>query len=389
MSDRLQRDYLLRLPLPIAQLYLRAHNAKDPRARHDHGFFVLEAAAKLSAVAMLAQALDAQLREPHDDWTQRLGALARPSLGHWAQLVRWLASSDQVEGDLPRALQRRLDASATPALLELYRRMSTGPDERPSTSVRFRLLDLIDALVSYRNAVMGHGGPRAAEFYESRMGPLWFPALNEALSPGIWPCLGQEENRLVHLGDLRVVEPGVVEASARELTGLQGERRDPARLPQALLDRWFHRGAGPPAVALRNPEGELIPVGPMLRFRESELADEVLIHNACKGKADLEQLSYATGRLHKELGAAPALHQYLGLADAPEPAHDATPAAAAQSDSAFDAAPPLDDSDQPTAAAPPTPNPHPKGPPTATHRPRPRRAPNPPHPQQGDGGHGR
>jgi hypothetical protein len=28
-----RRDYLLRLPLPLAQLYSRAHNAKDPRRR--------------------------------------------------------------------------------------------------------------------------------------------------------------------------------------------------------------------------------------------------------------------------------------------------------------------------------------------------------------------
>lgn len=352
MSDRLYREYLLRLPLPIAQLYLRAHNAKDARARHDHGFYVLEAATKLSAVSLLARALQTETGSSgqdasQDKWNRQLAALARPSLGHWAALCRYLATTHPIDCDLTAALQRRLDAKVAPALLELYRRMSSGPDQRPSTAVRFRLLDLIDALVAYRNAVMGHGGPRTAEFYESRMGPLLFPALNEALAPGIWPTLGQEDARLIHLGELRVIEPGVVEASSRELTGLQGERRDPARLPQALLEAWYARGAGAPAIALRDPEGPPIPVGPMLRFRESELADEVLIHNARKGAADLEQLSYATGRIHKELGAAPALALYLGL----QPAQDDTPPSPAIPGASTFGSAAIDDSDQPTSAA--------------------------------------
>ena len=39
MSAEYQREYLVRLPLPLAQLYDRAHNAKDARARYDDTFY--------------------------------------------------------------------------------------------------------------------------------------------------------------------------------------------------------------------------------------------------------------------------------------------------------------------------------------------------------------
>ena len=56
MSDRaLQADDLLpRLPLPLAQLYRRAHNAKTPRDAHDFAFYLWEAALKLLAAGAAA-----------------------------------------------------------------------------------------------------------------------------------------------------------------------------------------------------------------------------------------------------------------------------------------------------------------------------------------------
>jgi hypothetical protein len=45
-----------RLPLPLAQLYRRAHNAKTPLERHLNGFYLGEAALKpLAAVTVLGR----------------------------------------------------------------------------------------------------------------------------------------------------------------------------------------------------------------------------------------------------------------------------------------------------------------------------------------------
>jgi hypothetical protein len=49
-----RREYLVRLPLPLAQLYSRAFNAKDGRARHDNAFYLFEATIKLAAVPAIA-----------------------------------------------------------------------------------------------------------------------------------------------------------------------------------------------------------------------------------------------------------------------------------------------------------------------------------------------
>ena len=49
-----RREYLLRLPLPLAQLYRYAYNAKDARRRHDNAFYLCEALIKLSATPAAA-----------------------------------------------------------------------------------------------------------------------------------------------------------------------------------------------------------------------------------------------------------------------------------------------------------------------------------------------
>ena len=50
MADLFHREYLYRLPLPLAQLYGRAFNAKDAaRGRHDNSFYLFEAFVKLTA----------------------------------------------------------------------------------------------------------------------------------------------------------------------------------------------------------------------------------------------------------------------------------------------------------------------------------------------------
>src|SRR5437868_5997236 len=85
-----QRDYLVRLPLPLAQLYGRAHNAKDARSRHDNAFYLFEALIKLAAAPLIAAYLhQGGARTPALD--QLLTQLALPSLGQWTAMLRELA----------------------------------------------------------------------------------------------------------------------------------------------------------------------------------------------------------------------------------------------------------------------------------------------------------
>src|SRR5437868_2003964 len=81
-------ELLRRLPLPLAQLYRRAHNAKTPRDAHDFAFYLWEAALKLlAASAAVSYKPDAT---PDPRIAAALVNLARPSLGHWCEIARRL-----------------------------------------------------------------------------------------------------------------------------------------------------------------------------------------------------------------------------------------------------------------------------------------------------------
>src|SRR5205807_8721227 len=86
-----------RLPLPLAQLYRRAHNAKTPLERHLTAFSLWEAGLKLLASVAIVEYAQSDRGDPQV--AERLQNLARPQLGHWWEFVRLLvpvlAESDQ------------------------------------------------------------------------------------------------------------------------------------------------------------------------------------------------------------------------------------------------------------------------------------------------------
>ena len=85
MTQEFHREYLVRLPLPLAQLYSRAFNAKEARARHDNSFYLFESIIKLAAAPAIAAYLaEVQRGAPRVAALDRLLAqLALPSLGQW------------------------------------------------------------------------------------------------------------------------------------------------------------------------------------------------------------------------------------------------------------------------------------------------------------------
>jgi serine/threonine protein kinase len=316
MSQDFQREYLLRLSLPLAQLYSRAHNAKDARGRHDNTFYLFEALVKLAAAPAVACYLrEVELGSPRVEALDRLLAhLALPSLGQWAALLR----------DLSQHFSRRADAAShplghvhrqlttprrdLPALLALYRRIKNGPDGAPAGAQACSVLQVFDALVQYRNGVFGHGAGRFESFYDQEMGPLLFPAANELLAEGTLDLLGPRGSRLVYLAEVRTLDDGRAELGLRELVGLQGERMPPLVLPPAQA-----AGLRPGRVAVLWPGRPVpLPLDPLLVYREGELAEEVLFLNRDRSSRQVEYLSYTTGRTERDRSTAPALAALLG-----------------------------------------------------------------------------
>src|SRR5439155_12808950 len=90
VAQELSHDELLvqRLPLPLAQLYRRAQNAKSAADRHFAAYYLWEAALKLLGSVCVAEY--ARLDEHDPQLRECLQNLARPSVGHWWEFVRRL-----------------------------------------------------------------------------------------------------------------------------------------------------------------------------------------------------------------------------------------------------------------------------------------------------------
>lgn len=99
MSESISVDESLvqRLPLPLAKLYLRAHNTKNPFDRHQTAYYLWEATLRLLASAAVANYAERPAHDP--DLDEPLRKLARPSLGDWWGLVRRLVPILADSGD--------------------------------------------------------------------------------------------------------------------------------------------------------------------------------------------------------------------------------------------------------------------------------------------------
>jgi YD repeat-containing protein len=301
----LDEDLIRRLPLPLAQLYRRAHNSNGAHNRHQAAYFLWEAALKLLASAALAE-YAALGRPPDPSLVERLGNLARPAVGHWWEFVRLLVPPLAEGGDEPFGKARDLvlghGRDDLPRAAGLDAALREALDGAAGSRSTVRLSELFDRLVRYRNRELGHGalGLRPAEFYE-RMGG--------ALLAGVAEVLGRLDvlagRRLLYVGEVRQAG-GVWSAPRFDLVGetarggapLEWPRAGPAGVPDG--DRLYLEG---PTRALR-------PLHPLLLY-EAETA-EVFFLNARRGQRRTEYLSYATGRFVERKDLAGEQQSLLG-----------------------------------------------------------------------------
>ncbi|HEX3655732.1 MAG TPA: protein kinase [Pirellulales bacterium] len=310
-----RREYLSRLPLPLAKLYQRAWNAPDARNRHDYSYYLFEVMIKLAVAPAIATYLqEIEQGEPRSLPLDRLLAqLALPSLGQWLAMLRELArrfgerpdASSHPLGHLWGQLSRQ--RQNLPNLLALYRQIKNGPDGADSGDRSCSLMQVFESIVQYRNEVIGHGGPRHASFFEKRFGPLLSPAATDILTENVFDLLGPPGTRLVFITEARTLENGAIEVGLRELMSTEVERAAPLRL--AANDA---KNITSNRVALIWP-GRTRPLQlhPMLVFRETDLGEEVLFLNRDRNGKQVEYLSYVTGSLGRNPETAAALAALL------------------------------------------------------------------------------
>jgi WD40 repeat protein/serine/threonine protein kinase len=331
-------ELLRRLPLPLAQLYVRAHNAKADLERHQAAFYLWEVALKLLGATCVAEYVRLDAGEP--DLDECLQNLARPSLGHWWEFTRRLTpvlAGRGVPGfaALRDLLDRRRDDLPRVAGLDAALR----EDAEGKATARATVLpgELLARLVNYRSRQIGHGaaGRRPGAFY-ARMGGSLLAGAAELLRH-LDVLAGR---KLIHVAEVRQVggfwrieRAELAGESPRRLETLDHPREQANALPDG--DRVYLLADG--VEADTSGLTELYP----LMVYDAE-ANECALFNGRRGKAGADFLCYTSGRTltRSDLGRVRSALMIRALrppAVGPETADD--PAAAPPADDADGEAP--------------------------------------------------
>ena len=289
IADPFDSSFQVSLPLPLARLYTRAYHAKSPRDRHDLAFHLLEASLKLSAAALVARYRHRGNRLSKVD--AALEHLALPSLGHWREMfVESLTFlSDTRDGDpwAQRILQHVKQEPGDDSLEEIHGAMATAAGRSPRRNSKITLLNLLELLPAYRNAMSGaHGSIKADPAAYSQVTPALLGLAarlhhaNALLGGG--HLVYAEDVKVGNQGERRVVWMDLQGPSAIRRQALEGEVTTESVLPGRLY--------------LEIAPGDHIPLNPFIHYHPGEMLDQVFFLNrASEGRGGIQFLSYSTG----------------------------------------------------------------------------------------------
>jgi hypothetical protein len=284
-------DLIRQLPLPLAQLYRRARNARTDLERHQAAYYCWEAGLKLLGATAVLEYVERGQPEPQ--LTERLACLARPSLGQWWEVARELIArlAEPAEGPFRRLKETLLgparpDLPATSALDSSLRALvkpgapTTGP---------VKLRDLFDRLVRYRNDELGHGplGMRSDDFY-GRMSDALLAALPE-LFGAVDVLAGR---RLAYVSDVSRDASGRWVIERLELVGETARRLPPLRLCGGAESLPV-----PKRLYLFRPEEDVpspATLHPLVVYDEATRS--VYFLNSQRGRDEAEYLDYVDGK---------------------------------------------------------------------------------------------
>ncbi len=291
-----------RWPLPLAQLYRRAQNAKTPLERHLAGFYLWEASLKLLASVAVVNYARREERDP--SLTECLQHLVRPSLGHWWEILRRLTpvlADERVPGfEELRELLLGPRRDNLPRVAGLDAALSKALEGKEGARATVCLTELFDRLVKYRNKEVGHGaaGQRGDTFYDE---------MGRALQSGAAELFSRLDvlagRRLIYIADVRQVEGKFLiqrfelhGENARRIESLERPRSEAARLPDGER---VYLGSTPTEAG----DTQLESLYPFLIYNlESNQAAFLNSRrgNRAKGKGRTAFLCYTTGQ-EKEL----------------------------------------------------------------------------------------
>lgn len=269
-------------PYPIAKCYERMLRARAAAERLDQARYLFEVTLKYSACLAIADYMRSS--QADDSTRDSLACLARPSLGHWANLLRQcLRNTTQpaVPGLGAAWLQK---ARQRPAMVEAYRAMRAFVEgDVKGAPEHIAPITFAEMTVSYRNRSVGHGAPQGD--HAERFAPL--------LEAGVLDMLQHLEPLtalpLVHLAEIRAERRNFVHS----LTRFMGT--SPVPLPDYVTGREGAFLGNDRTLMLLPAEGAApLSIHPLA----VHVADDVYLLHSCDLQHTVSYLCHHTGAIY-------------------------------------------------------------------------------------------
>lgn len=301
-----------RLPLPLAQLYCRAHYAKMPLERHQSAFFLWEA-----SVTLLASFALAESGELHDGnlLASRWGQSGSGIEGReWWNLLRTLSPRLAESSTGFRSLEAFLNQPITadlPRTAELDVLLQETQAERHNPQDGTSVRDLMDRIARYSQSQM------ACEALDQKEND-YYEWVGWALLSGIAELLGRIglvlTRPILFVADARKQSSGTWLIEQYELRGETPHRLESLLLPPELssskvpLPEQVYLAS---SIASDETQsfGDMRPLAPWLHF-EPEGNEFFFLNGICR-TGEVEHLCYTTGRLLRRLPVGNARHPLL------------------------------------------------------------------------------
>lgn len=341
-AHSVDEDLLRSLPLPLAQIYLRACNAKTAVERHNAAFYLWECALKLLVSVSLAECASRKRLGP--EVRERLAILDHPSLGQWWELVRLLvpivAEDDPAFRQIrDLVLGRGRDDMPRAAGLNAVLQEECGRGK--SAGTRVQLTGLFQSMVEYRNREFGHGAAaQKSESHYRRIGSVMVGGIAEVLSR-VDVLAGR---RMVFVSDVQMTPAGSWVVDRFSMTGSNLRRLNPVEVPPgdaASLPRPTRVYLQRPTTSEGAPPSEdgprLLALHPMVLLEPDSM--EVLFWNHRRSNDHTDHLCFTSGRIVNRADLGDDFRHFLAgvpVPSDPVPDADFQPAAPLQPD-------PLDD----------------------------------------------
>lgn len=295
------------LPLPLAQLKRRANNAKSAQERHLAAYYFWEAGLKLLASTAIVEYAQHPSQDDHLDDLWR--SLAKPSTGHWWDLIRRLVPllADRGDAGFTRVRDLVLGRSRhdLPFLVGLNREVLklVRPDQNSAALSTVNLSELFHQMVAYRNRIIGHGGLRTTDFF-AKMGDVMLRGLTE-LYEHLDILAGR---RLVFISEVELDQSGKQRIHRFELAGLEPYRLPDWVLQERIVDRLPKPNSLYLVRSLENSDEDwrlscLTPLYPLAIYDTER--SETLLLNGRRGRDQkmAGYLGYLSGHEHSELAS--------------------------------------------------------------------------------------